>query len=180
MLTPHPRSGNCRRLRRLRPLLFFRQGVRGAEKESTNVTCYAMLVFITFHFASVASFILCGSIMRWLGALLFVVTHANGMSCLDESGKAVAWFAVFKFPNSYNYAYADPTHTLAVSSHTLEGTTGAVSKTTAQAYAAGHGSTTSTAAYNDQPGYSGSSKYGHTKGFMAFTAYGGFWMVRFL
>lgn len=54
----------------------------------------------------------------------------SGLGCIDENGDSVDWWAVFKFPNGAEYAYADPSNPLAISQHSLESASGnAVSDT---------------------------------------------------
>eukprot|EP01138_Halocafeteria_seosinensis_P014215 gb/GECG01014514.1/.p1 GENE.gb/GECG01014514.1/~~gb/GECG01014514.1/.p1 ORF type:complete len:364 (+),score=25.63 gb/GECG01014514.1/:1-1092(+) len=99
------------------------------------------------------------------------------LRCRGDSGNAVDWFAAFKFPNGYQYAAYEPGKGLHMSQDTLNSSSkGAVSSTTAQFFGV-DSNEVSYIAYNDQPGDSGSSIYGHTKGFMAFNSAGGFWMI---
>jgi deoxyribonuclease II len=118
------------------------------------------------------------------------------LSALDEDGKPVDWWFLYKLPkdaplspgapagdaartSGYEYLYYDPAHpALALSSHTLEDGTGALHQTLAGFFGSAVGGppaadvpfTTGWVLYNDEiPGASvNNGARGHTKGVLAF------------
>jgi deoxyribonuclease-2 len=109
-----------------------------------------------------------------------VLVAAKSPSCLDPSGKAVDYFQVIKFPNGFDYAYADGNSALDKASGQLDSSTSAVSRTLAQAYSTsasiGH------VLWNDEHpgGKKVGAPYAHMKGALAFDSSGGFWLTHSL
>lgn len=109
-----------------------------------------------------------------------VLVAAKAPGCLSPEGKAVDYFFAFKFPNGFDYAYADGDTKLYLPEGSLDSKDSAVSRTLAQAY--------STAAsvghvfWNDQhsDGKKVPAPYAHMKGAMSFDATGGFWLTHSL
>jgi len=100
---------------------------------------------------------------------------ASGPSCYDDSGSPVDWFIAIKDSNAGTYAMAtSASGAMQQSSENLQdGTRGGVSLTVQQLW----DKTLSRGAYNDQPGYKASSKFGHTKGFIVADDEQAIWMV---
>ena len=102
---------------------------------------------------------------------------ATQPQCLDDNGQPIDWYSAFKFSNGYEYAIFEESQGMHMSQNDLNSSSkGAISATTAQLFGADPNQI-SYVAYNDEPGNSGSSAYGHTKGFLAFNSNGGFWMI---
>ena len=124
----------------------------------------------------------------------FLVSGAEGLKCLDNSGKPVDWWFMYKTPDGYKFAYNDPssgdaTTPLAMFDRDMDDEADPVAITrTLQAIAesgefggggSGGNSNSSDAPpggvsgasyylYNDQPDNAvASSSYGHTKGVIA-------------
>jgi len=100
---------------------------------------------------------------------------ASGPACYDDSGATVDWFIAIKDSNAGTYAIASSASgKLQQSSENLQdGTRGGVSLTVQQLWNKQY----STGAYNDEPGFKASSKFGHTKGFVVADETQAIWMV---
>mgnify|MGYP005991103255 CR=1 FL=1 len=100
---------------------------------------------------------------------------AAGPACYDDSGATVDWFIAIKDSNAGTYAMAtSASGAMTQSSENLQdGTRGGVSLTVQQLWNKGF----SRGAYNDQPGFKASSKFGHTKGFIVADEEQAIWMV---
>jgi deoxyribonuclease-2 len=110
----------------------------------------------------------------WFVSLL---ASAMGMSCLDETGHAVDFWASIKAPRGTDYLYYDSTTNIfSLSPNSLnDTTTGSLSYTTKQLWSAD-----AYAIWNDEvPEESNYSfSYGHTKGYFAFDTEGdGFLLI---
>ena len=116
--------------------------------------------------------------MRTVAALLATaaaVAAASNPSCFDDNGNAVSWFAAVKDNNDGTYAIAtSDDNSLEHSQYNLQDPSGGgVSKTVAQLW----DTSFSRGAFNDEPGYKASTKYGHTKGFVLAGDTAGIYMV---
>ena len=100
---------------------------------------------------------------------------ASGPACYDDSGATVDWFIAIKDSNAGTYAIASSASgKLQQSSENLQdGTRGGVSLTVQQLW----NNQYSTGAYNDEPGFKASTKFGHTKGFVVADETQAIWMV---
>ncbi len=105
------------------------------------------------------------------------VTAANAASpsCFDDSGSPVDWFIAIKDSNAgtYTMATSNSTKMQRSSENLQDGSRGGVSLTVQQLWNKQY----STGAYNDQPGFKASSKFGHTKGFVVADEQQAIWMV---
>ena len=117
--------------------------------------------------------------MRGLATILLaaaaLAASASNPSCYDDSGSPVAWFVAIKDNNGGNYAMATSEDgSLKQSQYDMQnGSVGGVSKTVSQLW----DSSFTRGAWNDEPGYKASSKYGHTKGFVLAGDSAGVYMV---
>ena len=117
--------------------------------------------------------------MRGLATILLaaaaLAATASNPSCYDDSGNPVAWFVAIKDNNGGNYAMATSEDgNLKQSQYDMQnGSVGGVSKTVSQLW----DSSFTRGAWNDEPGYKASSKYGHTKGFVLAGDSAGVYMV---
>lgn len=84
---------------------------------------------------------------------LSAVATAQNVSCLDENGNPVAWWAAIKTQDGTDYGYMDAhSSSFTKSPFTMSSATqGALAHTTQQMYSAA--STTARGAYNDEPGF---------------------------
>ncbi|KAL0221277.1 hypothetical protein RCL1_001131 [Eukaryota sp. TZLM3-RCL] len=120
--------------------------------------------------------------------LAFLCSLTCALMCLDENGKPVDWFFMYKLPiiqgythleDGIGYAYYDAnskTDTLSISKQTLKDVTaldhtlGPLYTKEKQNYIFGM--------YNDDPPYSSaSSSFGHLKGVVAASENTGFWLI---
>ena len=74
-----------------------------------------------------------------VGACLLASAAASGIGCIGDSGRAVSWFAMLKFPKGGSYVYADvnsPTFAVSPGGDVGSKTEGAMAKTIQQVRAA--------------------------------------------
>lgn len=96
--------------------------------------------------------------------LAIVISTAAALSCMDDNGSPVDWFAFIKINSSFSYAYMDANSPSFRQSNfqSSSATSGALSHTLSPLYA---GSDTSHIFYNDEkPSGSTSSTRAHAKG----------------
>ena len=127
-----------------------------------------------------------------LCALACLLHAALALSCLDDSGSPVAWFALLKYPKGGAALIASSKNeTLDVSPHDCASPSeGAMALTLLQLYETSRSSASSKYGvmfYNDQPptaaasalpkNQSSGASYGHSKGVVGWEAGSGFWLV---
>lgn len=99
--------------------------------------------------------------------LLFLLPLVSGLSCINDQGNPVDYWAAIKSPTGTNYLFFEPGHDFSVSPYSMNDTShGALTYTTQQLWTS---SVDSYILYNDEPpGYVNYSfTYGHTKGYFA-------------
>ena len=123
--------------------------------------------------------------------LLGNATYIEGkpISCLDDSGKPVDWYVAYKLPHyvptpvqeGYGYLYLDAeTGGFVTSKFSAADTSSAMGATLQQVYnnAKQEAESMAYVFYNDaNPEGQEFFDYGHSKGALAFTSDGGFWLV---
>jgi len=115
---------------------------------------------------------------------------ASATSCIDEDGKAVDWWFIYKMPGGFRYSYRDARTTTTglhiLSDRFLNMTTGlALGDTLHQVYAAK--TTLAYVLYNDEApktyaapvpvGNTSEDETAHAKGVLAFDGSSGFWLI---
>lgn len=115
---------------------------------------------------------------RSLFAFVVAAGASEAPSCLDDSGHRADFAYAFKYPGGWDYAYMDAHNKLAKSPQQLNSTSSSISKTILQLGSEG----VSFAMWNDEPpvGYATEAPNAHSKGLLAFTSSGGFWLTHSL
>jgi len=131
--------------------------------------------------------------LSFVYSLLFLViaTSINGkqLSCMNDQGQPVDWYVAYKLPrkvpnpvqDGYGYLYMDAaTASFKTSKFSAADTSSAMGATLQQVYANAQQQrdTMAYVFYNDaNPEGKEFFDYGHSKGALAFTTDGGFWMI---
>jgi hypothetical protein len=112
---------------------------------------------------------------RLIAIVASTATALASPSCYDDNGNAVDWFVAIKDNSGGAYALATSANTkMRQSSYDLQdGSKGGVSLTVQQLWLKNY----SRGAYNDEPGFKASSKFGHTKGFVVADDSQAIWMI---
>ncbi|XP_033643199.1 plancitoxin-1-like [Asterias rubens] len=132
-----------------------------------------------------------GAVLLVLAAAVAMLQCDAAVTCLDEEGKPVDWFIVYKLPidssssiqqvqEGYGYMYMDVRQTkLKLSNIWLNATNHAIAHTLQQIYDNDGSKDVAYLMYNDElPDSDKTARiYGHTKGDLAFDASSGFWLV---
>lgn len=106
-----------------------------------------------------------------------LISAVCAITCVNDQGESVAWWAALKYPNSGKYLYADAKepHLTESQFDMHEDKNGALANTVSQIYGGGVGYMM----YNDEPTTGDcSSIYGHSKGVVGWSLNSnGFWLV---